>query len=122
MSPLETGVSLDDLAPIQLPRAPALIVVNGPLEGHVFALEGAGPWTLGRDVGAQARIQHDPFVSREHATIARAGAGFSIREHEAKNGIRVNWRTLGHGEASPLVGGDLVGIGRTLLVFRRGEG
>lgn len=122
VTPLETGHADAPAPPRPVPRGPSLTLVNGPNEGQTFALEGPGPWTVGRDHGADVRVVHDPFVSREHAILGRDASGFTITEADgAKNGTTLNWRSVAHGKATPLTPGDIVGVGRTLLVFRRGE-
>lgn len=105
-----------------LPRAPALLLVNGPMEGLVFALEGPGPWRVGRQGSADIAIPHDPFVSRESATISRRGERFEISCSEvARNAASLNWAPLAPGETRSLTPGDVVGVGKSLLTFRSGE-
>lgn len=105
---------------LDLPTGPALVLANGPMEGSVFALDGSGPWTVGRERPATILLAHDPFVSKLNSTLERRGDGFVIsNQSAARNGTRVNWRTLETNERAELVSGDAIGVGRSLL-FARG--
>lgn len=106
---------------VALPKGPALLAVGGPLEGAVFALEGRGPWRIGREAGVEVALPHDPFISKENARLRQRGGAFTAEDLAAsKNGTRVNWRRLKPGEEAPLAPGDVLGVGRSLLVFRGG--
>ena len=98
---------------------PKLILVKGGLEGSVFPLDlAAGPaWQIGRGEGADVALANDPYVSRRCAEVRRDGEGFVIQGLAARNGTYLNGRLL-NGKAEPLQDGDIVGIGRSLLVFR----
>lgn len=125
LRPRETGDTavedVPEVTPPRLPPAAAFVVVNGPLEGRAYALEGPGPWTLGRDAGAEVSLPHDPFVSRAHSRIARVPAGGLVVAPlpDAPNGTQLNWRPIER--ETPLVPGDVLGVGRTLLVHRGGS-
>lgn len=106
---------------VRLPQGPALVVVGGPLEGAAFALSGAGPWRVGRGEGLEVPLPHDPFVSKENAVVRGKGAARVVEALAgSKNGTRVNWRPLRPGETAALAPGDVLGVGRSLLVFRGG--
>lgn len=106
-------------AQVALPPGPALVLVAGPFEGRAFALDGAGPWTLGRAKDARVCLDYDPFVSARNTEVARTGRGFEVRSlPESRNGTTLNWRLLGRGENAPLAPGDTLGVGRSLLVAR----
>lgn len=108
-----------DVEPPALPASPCLVLVSGPLEGRAVALEGAGPWVVGRDPGLDVSLPYDPFVSKRNTRISREGGAFHAQSLPgARNGTRLNWRPLGEDEAAPLRPGDTLGVGRSLLVFR----
>ncbi len=56
-------------------------------------------------------------VSRRHARIVVAGESALIEDLNSKNGTSVGGQRLA--APTPLADGDLIGIGATLLVFRR---
>lgn len=121
-SPGATGTdagSDDGPAPPSLPPGPSLLLVSGPLEGAVFPLDGNGPWIVGRERGAAVPLLYDPFVSRENARLERASGRLVLEAlAAARNGTRHNWRPLAAGERVPLAAGDVLGVGRSLLVAR----
>lgn len=107
-------------ADVGLPTGPGLVAANGPLSGTFFRFEGAGPWIVGRASSAHVSLPYDPFISRENTRIVRRGDGFRIEAlAAASNGTRLNWRALPAGESAPVVAGDALGVGRSLL-FARG--
>lgn len=104
-----------------MPETPALVLASGPYEGRAFALEGPGPWTLGRAEACDVSLTFDPFVSSENCRIVRDDVGLILHSAPgATNGTTVNWRHLRDGGSTPLKPGDTIGVGRTLLVFREG--
>lgn len=104
-----------------LPEGPALVLASGPFEGQAFALDGAGPWTLGRDRACDIALEFDPFISRESAVVRRSLDGFALEVRpSARNGALLNFGRLEVGSAVRLRSGDLVSVGRSLLVMRGG--
>lgn len=100
-------------------KGPRLILVHGVYEGKQFALEGGAAWTIGRKPGLAVSLDYDPFVSVENAVVERSADGFAVRDHAtSKNGTFVNWTRLARGGTQKLARGDLVGVGRSLLLFR----
>lgn len=101
-----------------------LVLVHGIGEGSAFALltKALAPprgWVVGRAPDAAVRLEYDPFVSSENAEILREGKGYRLLDlRSARNGTHVNWRVLPRGSEVPLRDGDVIGVGRTLLVFR----
>ncbi|MCA1813492.1 MAG: helix-turn-helix domain-containing protein [Halobacteriales archaeon] len=100
-----------------------LIMVYGPHLGTTYALErkameeGRG-WVIGRRAGLPVCLDHDPFVSMEHAEVLPR-AGFELLDLRSnKNGTELNWEQLPRGGSASLRNGDVVGLGRTLLLFR----
>ena len=121
-SPVErTDAAEDDpsVEPPQVPKGASLLLVNGPLEGSAFSLKGDGPWVVGRETGVDVALPYDAFVSRDNTRIVREGARFVVEAVAgARNGTRVNWQLLAPGERRALCAGDVVGVGRSLLVLR----
>lgn len=101
---------------------PRLVLVHGVLEGKTFALT-HGPsqpaaWTIGRARGLPISLDYDPLVSSEHAIIEAAPKGHTLTDLPAsRNGTYLNWRQLPKGEPTPLAAGDVIGVGRSLLVY-----
>jgi hypothetical protein len=59
----------------------------------------------------------DSNVSRRHAEVRPAGPGWSVGDLGSTNGVRVNGRPLGPGEAAPLQGGDRIELGTVPVGF-----
>jgi DNA-binding transcriptional ArsR family regulator len=104
--------------------SPALVLVKGLDEGRVFDLRpppgaGSAHWIIGRRRGVQVALDFDPFVSSEQAVVEWDGRAHCLRDlPESRNGTLVNFRPLERGEARALAPGDVVGVGRSLLVFQ----
>lgn len=103
---------------------PRLVLVHGLLEGKAFALrrkdlhDGRG-WIIGRKPGLHATLDYDPYVSLENSEIVPHGNGFHLLDlRSSRNGTRLNWRMLAPDERAPLKTGDIIGVGRSLFVFR----
>lgn len=114
---------LDGTAPAPTERAaaegPRLVLLNGPLEGQVYSLGGGGPWTIGRDGTSFLRLAYDPYLSKQNSEIRQKGNHFHVVDlPAARNGTSVNWRAIARGESAKLHSGDVVGVGRTLVLFR----
>ena len=110
----------DGAAPPALWTAgPKLVLAGGPWEGRAFPLAGEGPWTVGRSKTRDVALTYDPFASAEHARFARTGGTFSVAsEPGARNPVRVNFQPLPADKTRALAPGDVVGVGRSLLVFQ----
>lgn len=100
-----------------------LVLVHGVYEGKAFQLDAStadatGGWTIGRKRGLPVSLDYDPYVSTENARVRRAGETFSIEDlPDSRNGTRVNWEPIPPGVAHALEPGDVIGVGRTLMVF-----
>jgi pSer/pThr/pTyr-binding forkhead associated (FHA) protein len=93
----------------------SVLIVSGSSEGDFYLL-GRAPVTVGRGDGCHIQIVDDS-VSRRHLQIRRgpqAGA-YVAQDLESANGTLVNERPI-TGE-TPLVDGDVIGIGQTELMF-----
>lgn len=111
------------------PRAPdiagpQLVLVRGVREGRAFALtsDRAGPegaWVLGRKRECAVSLDYDPYVSGAHAHVVRRDGRFFLVDLPGnRNGTFLNWKLLARGALAELKAGDVVGVGRSLLVFR----
>jgi transcriptional regulator with GAF, ATPase, and Fis domain len=84
--------------------------------GRAFALPVGQTVVIGRDEGADVRIEH-ASVSRRHASL-KVGDVIEVQDLGSANGTRVHDRGLARGERSPLRGGDLVEFGAVLCMLR----
>lgn len=105
-------------------RRDCLVLVKGPDEGRVFDLtppagaEGAA-WSIGRRRTAHVCLDFDAHVSADHAAIEWDGRHHLLRDLPAsRNGTTVNLAPVPKDEPVRLAHGDLVGVGRTLLLYR----
>lgn len=111
----------DPPAPKTPPRrqkGPALVLVHGRDPGTRFALGGVGPWSIGRDEGQTVRVDYDPFASGRHAEVRLKGETFLLVDAFSLNGTTLNGEPVPKGEPTPLEAGDVIGVGKTLLVLQ----
>lgn len=100
------------------------LVVQHPKQGAgeadeiVFEFEQARVM-IGRSAGADVRLP-DRSVSDSHATIERAGDGYTVRDQGSTNGTRVNGKPLIPGRPRVLVEGDELVIAQFTLSFAVG--
>lgn len=117
--PLDTMHAGD--APAAPIRGPCLVLVKGLEEGKVFPLAPPAPtggWVLGRRRDAEVSLDFDPFVSAENSVVEHAEGRHVLRDLAAsRNGTVVNFRALPRGGSVALRHGDLVGVGRSILMF-----
>lgn len=106
-------------------EGPRFVVVHGVDDMRPFALSGAAGgahedrWTIGRRRDNAVVLDYDPWVSSVHAVVVREGNRFRIEDLPSnQNGTELNGKPVPRGQAEELVNGDLVGVGRTLLLFR----
>jgi DNA-binding transcriptional ArsR family regulator len=119
-------VDLGASKPAKMEEGPKLLLVHGLHEGKVFPLrrtdlrdDGRG-WVIGRKAGLHVSLDYDPYISVENSEIvARDGAHSLMDLRSSKNGTWLNWRRLDKDERVPLTPGDVIGVGRSTLVFRR---
>jgi DNA-binding transcriptional ArsR family regulator len=125
-TPFEAAATvLDDAARRHAwPAGPKLALARGAYEGKAFPLALHGRrtqarWQVGRRPGSPVCLDYDPYVSMDHCEI-RLDAG-EYRLHDlpaAKNGTWLNWQPIQRGGDAALQAGDVIGAGRSLLVFR----
>lgn len=98
-----------------------VVVVHGAYQGRSFPLDGAPGsqtrWTVGRAPDVEVSLDYDPFVSARNSEIRRAGEVWEIVDLGGKNGTQFNWRALPREGSAKLATGDIIGVGRSLLVF-----
>lgn len=120
---LETVTTASWGAPSTSP-GPRLVLVHGAGVGRVFpllrsALVGERGWILGRKDPCHVLLDYDPFVSSENAEIVEKDGRYHLVDlRVARNGTWVNWARLPLGGSVPISSGDVIGVGRSLLVFR----
>jgi hypothetical protein len=91
-----------------------LVVLRGPQEGARFDLDPAlGTVTIGRSPDC-ALFLDDVTVSRRHADVVAVDGEWELRDAGSLNGSYVNRRRI---DASRLVGGDEVQIGKYRFVY-----
>lgn len=120
-------MALGETSPPPTPTDPHLALVRGVEEGRTFVLNGTDEpseegqtFVIGRDTSADVPLDYDAFVSGEHAYVHRREDGYFIEDlPQNKNGTFLNWRKVEDGGLAPLSPGDIVGVGLSLLVFRR---
>lgn len=76
--------------------------------------------TLGRSGEVDVPVRGDRGVSKLHARIETAATGYVIVDLGSRNGTYVNDHPVG-GEPAPLLPGDHIRIGHTVVVFKGGE-
>lgn len=103
----------------RLTRDPSLLLVRGLGEGRRFLLAGGEMWTVGRKQGCDVRLDYDPYASQLQCRVARADGAFWLHdEAAARNRTTVNLVPMQRGALQLLAPGDVVGVGRSLLVFQ----
>lgn len=106
------------------PRAvagPRVVLVHGVYEGRAYSLDAKRPSIIGRRRDADVALDYDPFVSAEHARIEPTAQGMRIVDAPSnKNGTTLNWDAMERGGAAVLETGDVIGVGRSLLIYYGG--
>lgn len=122
--PLETVAALPWSRQPTAPQGPRLVLVQGADPGRAFPLRqtdlasGRG-WIIGRKESCHVSLDYDPYASSETAEVIRDATGYRIIDlRTARNGTWLNWARLPLGETAPLRTGDVIGVGRSLLLFR----
>jgi two-component system NtrC family sensor kinase len=94
----------------------SLFVIQGRNRGERFELtDSNAAISIGREAGNLVRLD-DNEVSRRHAEIRRVGGELVLGDLKSSNGTYLNNRKV---ERSPLVSGDQIQIGRTVLVYSK---
>jgi DNA-binding transcriptional ArsR family regulator len=104
-----------------LPRPPRLVLAYGREEGVGFSLDGppGSQWRIGRSEACEVRLDYDVYLSRVNSVVERTQDGFVVHDvPPGRNGTSLNWERLPPGGTRDLRSGDLVGVGRSLLVLQ----
>lgn len=122
LDPLASAETADigEPATAPLPRESCLVVVHGLTEGRAFRFDGgASEWFVGRQRGLTATLDYDPYVSSTHARLFRVGDRIHVENVAgSRNGTYLNWQRIKDGTSEPLRHGDIIGVGKSLLLFR----
>ena len=94
----------------------SLLVVQGAEQGVRFEL-GIEPVYMGRGVHNEIRL-HDTEVSRVHACIQFVNDSFMLTDRKSSNGSFVNGKPI---STHPLIDGDQIQVGRSVLLFSDAE-
>lgn len=102
---------------------PRLELVHGVNIGRTFPLtrgtEGERGWIIGSDPETEIDLPYDPFADPKHAEVARESDGFRLIDlRVSTQGTWLNWERMDVGSEAELQTGDVLGIGRSLMVFR----
>jgi len=103
------------------PPGAKLILIRGAQEGRAYGLQRreGRVHKIGRAPGCAIRLDYDAFVSMHHCDLVFDGRQHGLRPMAAaKNGTRLNWKRLPPEHIALLQPGDVVGVGRSLLVYR----
>lgn len=111
------GVPRDRTMENVLPR---FVVVYGIDVGATVPVTPTGdaPWLMGREKDCPLQLSNDPFASGRHAQIERRAGVFQLTDLFSTNGTMLDWERIPPGRAMPLANGHVVGIGKTILLFR----
>ncbi len=97
------------------------VVMYGIDVGTVIPVEvreGGLPLVIGRDAECAVRLRSDPFASGRHAHLERRSGRRVVVDLYSKNGTLLDWERLTPGEARPIENGQVLSVGKTLLLFR----
>jgi two-component system, NtrC family, response regulator AtoC len=100
------------------PSRGLLILALWDEETLAFPLPDAGTVTVGRAEDVELRVG-DPSISRRHVRF-HVGPRLLVEDLRSANGTSVRGRTLTPGESVEVKVGDVVELGRTMLVVQRG--
>ena len=97
-----------------------LVLVRGLEEGATFPLapgEG-GLWRIGRRRGLEVCLDYDAAVSGLNAIVRATEDGHVLEDAQgSRNGTWRNFARLPDGGSAPLRHGDVIGVGRSLLLY-----
>lgn len=105
-------------------EGPKVVLVHGVYEGRAYPLArtkltGGRGWIIGRRETNHVCLGYDPFVSNENSEILPGRDGFRLLDlRTARNGTYLNWQRVAPGTETSLKNGDVIGVGRSLLLFR----
>jgi pSer/pThr/pTyr-binding forkhead associated (FHA) protein len=110
-SVISTLAGLSGSAMAATPQAGRLVVMDGPLTGQGFNVQ--GPIEIGREA-QPVTLPYDTMASRRHARISSTPSGFEITDLGSTNGTYVNGTKV---SSRLLQTGDMIKIGGTTFRF-----
>lgn len=99
------------------------VVVRGLEEGRVFSLEPPADtpeadWIIGRKRGLPVSLDFDPYISAENSLVSWNGKDHLLSDlPQSRNGTLLNFESVPKGKNAVLRHGDIIGVGRSLLVY-----
>jgi transcriptional regulator with GAF, ATPase, and Fis domain len=91
---------------------PRLLVVRGPLKGHIIPLPDGEYW-VGRQASNDLQLE-DNAVSRRHCLFVRSGDACTLRDLDSRNGTFVTGTPVTEQQLQP---GDEIRIGGSVFCF-----
>jgi DNA-binding transcriptional ArsR family regulator len=101
-------------------RGTRLVLVRGLDEGQTFRLdpEAGQVWRIGRRRGLEVCLDYDAAVSGLNAIVRATDAGDVLEDAAGStNGTWHNFERLPPGKKARLRHGDVIGVGRSLLLY-----
>ena len=92
-----------------------LLITDGPMEGHRYAIKSSAPLIIGREVDATVNIPYDSFCSRRHAQILFKDDKYYLEDLKSTNGTYLNDTKLE--SIAELKNNDKIKFGNTEAVF-----
>ena len=113
----DTGVIVEEPIVEEAPPAavgmPRLTVLEGPIAGTVFDLEGKDLYTIGRAADADVKIM-DIKISRHHTRISKEEGNWYAVDRDSRNGTFLNGEQVNHHIQKD---GDHLKIGFSIMQF-----
>jgi transcriptional regulator with PAS, ATPase and Fis domain len=101
---------------------PLYVGSAGIVESAPKLWDGVLPLTIGRHAPPRTEgpwlVVDDERVSREHARLEQVGDAVVLRDCGSKNGTQLNGQTLPAKGCLPLSDGDVIDVGRSILLVR----
>lgn len=116
---LSRTVAQPGARPLSAPAGgPCLTVVRGLNLGQRHRLPPAAKeWTIGRDTTCAIAVPYDAYASNRHAEVRYEGGRYLLTDLRSTNGTLHNFVLLARGGEVELAHGDVVGVGKTVLLF-----
>jgi predicted component of type VI protein secretion system len=112
-SPADVAARLD----AEREGVPHLVLRDGTKTQWIVRLRCDRRLTIGRGEGSDLQLHWDPDMSRTHAELERVGGCWTICDDGlSRNGTFVNGERVGRRQR--LRDGDVLALGRTVIVFR----
>ncbi len=92
-----------------------LLITEGPMQGHRFAIKSTEPVIIGREENSSVQIPYDSFCSRKHARIFKDKNKYVLEDLKSTNGTYLNGVKVE--QKSELKNNDKIKFGNTEAVF-----